>query len=272
MEQRPFGASGLTVPAIGMGTWQTFDVRGERAERARRDVVDAALRAGMNLFDTSPMYGESPRVLAAALEGRRGQALVADKVWTESRAEAREQVRRALGWYGTVDIYQVHNLVAWQDHLPLLEDLRDRGLARVLGVTHYRHAAFPELMDVMRTGRIQMIQIPYNAADRVVEREVLPLAQELGMGVLVMRPLGSGELVRHAPPASELEPLERYGVRTWAQALLKWVVSDPRVHCAIPATSSVRHAEENAAAGEPPWFDEDARAYVAELATRIGRR
>lgn len=91
------------------------------------------------------------------------------------------------------------------------------------------------------------------------------------MGVLVMRPLGSGELVRHAPPASELEPLERYGVRTWAQALLKWVVSDPRVHCVIPATSSVRHAEENAAAGEPPWFDEDARAYVAELAARTGR-
>ncbi|HEY8468402.1 MAG TPA: aldo/keto reductase [Longimicrobiales bacterium] len=272
MDRRPFGATGLTVPAIGMGTWQTFDVRGKRAARARREVVDAALRAGMNLFDTSPMYGESPRVLAAALDGRREQALVADKVWTESRAEAREQVRRSLGWYGTIDIYQVHNLVAWRDHLSLLEDLRDRGLARVIGVTHYRHAAFPELMTAMRTGRIQMIQVPYNAADRVAEREVLPLAQELGMGVLVMQPLGSGELVRHAPPPSALEPLERYGVRTWAQALLKWVVSDARVHCAIPATSSVRHAEENAAAGDPPWFDEDARAYVAELATGTGRR
>jgi len=272
MDQRPFGATGLTVPAIGMGTWQTFDVRGERAERARREVVDAALRAGMNLFDTSPMYGESPRVLAAALHGRRERALVADKVWTDSRMEAREQVRRSLEWYGTVDIYQIHNLVAWRDHLPLLEDLRDRGLARVIGATHYRHAAFPELMEVMRTGRIQMIQIPYNAADRVVEREVLPLAQELGMGVLVMRPLGTGELVRDAPPPSALEPLERYGVRTWAQALLKWVVSDRRVHCAIPATSNVRHAEENAAAGEPPWFDEDVRAYVAELATGTRRR
>src|SRR5690606_20138296 len=146
MQQRPFGRTGLTVPAAGMGTWQTFDVRGERAERARREVVDAALQAGTNLFDTSRMYGESQRVLARALEGRRGQALVADKVWTESRAEARERVRRALEWYGTVDVYQIHNLVAWRDHLPLLEDLHGRGLARVLGATHYRHAAFPELM------------------------------------------------------------------------------------------------------------------------------
>ncbi|HEX7089998.1 MAG TPA: aldo/keto reductase [Longimicrobiales bacterium] len=271
MDQRPFGASGLTVPAIGMGTWITFDVRGGRAERARRQVVDAALRTGMNLFDTSPMYGEAERVLAGALEGRRERALVADKVWTPSLAEGREQIRRALEWYGMVDIYQIHNLVAWREHLPVLEELRERGLTRVLGATHYQHAALRELMDVMRTGRIQMVQIPYNAADHVVEREVLPLAQELGLGVLVMRPLGSGELVRRAPAARELEPLERYGVRTWAQALLKWVVSDPRVHCAIPATSSARHAEENAAAGEPPWFDDDARAYVTELATRTGR-
>ena len=182
-------------------------------------------------------------------------------------AEGREQIRRSLAWYeGRVDIYQIHNLVAWRTHLPLLEELRANGQVKVVGATHYRHAAFGELMELMRTGRIQMIQVPYNAADRLVEREVLPLAEELGIGVLVMRPLGAGELVRRSPTAEELEPLARFGVTTWAQALLKWVLSDPRVHCAIPATSKPARAAENAAAGDGPWLDAEARDYVARLA------
>lgn len=269
MERRAFGRSGISVPVIGMGTWRTFDVRGEREEADRRAVVEAALAAGTTLFDTSPMYGEAEGVLARALDGQRDRALVADKVWTPSPSEGREQVRRALAWFGgTVDIYQIHNLVAWREHLPMLEELRERGHTRVVGATHYRHSAFPELMTVMRTGRVQMIQIPYNAADRVVEREVLPLADELGLGVLVMQPLGSGELVRRAPAARDLEPLARFGVRTWAQALLKWIVSDRRVHAALPATSRAARATENAAAGDPPWFDTEAREYVSRLAAR----
>ena len=267
MEQRAFGRTGLMMPAIGMGTWKTFDVRGAPAEEARRGIVDAALAGGITLFDTSPMYGESERVLAAALSGRRENTLVADKVWTRSIGEGREQIRRALEWYGgTVDIYQIHNLVAWREHLPRLEELRSSGAVRVVGATHYSHSAFDELMEVMRTGRIQMIQIPYNAADRVVEREVLPLAEELGLGVLVMLPLGGGALARRSPAERLLEPLARFGVRSWAQALLKWVLSDPRVHCAIPATSRVERVAENAAAGEPPWLDHEAREYVSRLA------
>jgi len=123
-------------------------------------------------------------------------------------------------------------------------------------------------VQVMRTGRIGMIQIPYNAADRVVEREVLPLAEELGLGVLVMEPLGRGELARRAPPARDLAPLAAFGVTTWAQALLKWILSDPRVHCVIPATRRLERVAENAGAGDPPWFDADTREYVARLAAR----
>ncbi len=120
----------------------------------------------------------------------------------------------------------------------------------------------------MQTGRIGMIQIPYNAADRIVEREVLPLADELGLGVLVMRPLGAGALVGRAPAPSALLRLERFGVTTWAQALLKWVMSDRRVHCAIPATSQIARVTENAAAGQPPWFDHETRDYVTSLIPR----
>ncbi len=267
METRPLGATGIGVPAIGMGTWRTFDVRGVRAEDERRSIVDVALASGARLFDSSPMYGEAERVLARALDWRRQDALVATKVWSASLQEGKAQIARALAWFGDyVDIYQIHNLVAWEQWLPVLEELRADGKIGVIGATHYSHAAFAELRRVMETGHIQQIQLPYNAADRVVEREILPLAAELKVGVLVMRPLGQGALVRRAPSASALAPLERFGVRTWAQALLKWVVSDPRVSCAIPATSEAEHMRENAAAGDPPWLDEEGRALVERLA------
>jgi aryl-alcohol dehydrogenase-like predicted oxidoreductase len=213
------------------------------------------------------MYGEAERVLAGALDGRRDRAILATKVWTSSAREGRAQIERALAWFGgRVEIYQIHNLVAWRVHLPVLESLRDEGRIDVIGATHYAHSALGELVQVMRTGRIQQIQIPYNTLDRIVEREVLPLAAELGIGVLAMRPLGEGRLARRSPSPSELEPLGRFGVRTWAQALLKWIVSDARVHCAIPATHRVERATENAAAGEPPWFGEEERGYVSKLA------
>ena len=270
MDHRALGQSGVDVPVIGMGTWRTFDVRSERDADYRRSVVDAAVTAGTTLFDTSPMYGEAERVLAKALAGRRERMIVADKVWTSSAREGKQQIHRALAWYrGAVDIYQVHNLVAWREHLPFLEELRESGRVRVVGATHYAHSAFRDLMTVMRSGRIQMVQIPYNAADRAVEREVLPLAAELGLGVLVMEPLGTGALVRRSPLARDLTPLVPFGVRTWAQALLKWIVSDPRVHAALPATSRAERATENAAAGAPPWFDAETREYVSRLAARV---
>jgi len=160
----------------------------------------------------------------------------------------------------------VHNLVAWPERLALLERRRDAGEIRAIGATHYSASAFGELARVMRGGRITAVQIPYNPAERDVEREILPLAEELGLGVVVMRPLGAGSLVRRAPADEELAPLREYGVETWAQALLKWVLSDRRCHVAIPATSRPGRMRENAAAGAPPWFDDDARALVARLA------
>jgi aryl-alcohol dehydrogenase-like predicted oxidoreductase len=250
-----------------MGTWQTFDVLGFGAERARSEVVSAALEAGANFFDSSPMYGEAERVLGAALHGKREQASVATKVWTSSAAEGRAQVQRALGYFGGyVDLYQVHNLVAWREQLSLLEEMRDAGKVRAVGATHYSPGALAELRTVMLTGRIGAIQVPYNPMEREVEREILPVAAELGLGVVVMRPFAEGGLLRRQPSASALEPLHPFGVTTWAQALLKWILSDTRCHVAIPATSSPQRMRENAAAGNPPWFGPKERALVAKLA------
>lgn len=267
MDQRALGAAGLVVPAVGMGTWQTLDVRGPGGEADARRLVDAALAGGARLFDTSPMYGRAEAVLAKALAGRRAEALVATKVWAPSAREGRAQAARAVEWYGgRVDVYQVHNLLAWREHLPLLEELQARGQVAIVGATHYDPGAFPELLRVMATGRVQQVQVPYNPREREAADEVLPAAAERGIGVIAMRPFGEGALVRRRPPADALRPLERFGVRTWPQALLKWTLSDPRIHCAIPATRRPERVAENAAAGDPPWLDGGARRLVEELA------
>jgi aryl-alcohol dehydrogenase-like predicted oxidoreductase len=271
VEQRALGQTGLTVPVVGMGTWQTFDVRGEEAERNVRAVVDTAIAGGTRLFDSSPMYGEAERVLGGALIGRTGRrddVLVATKVWTDDDAEADGQLERALAWLGgRVDLYQVHNLVAWPRRLATLERLRDEGRVAAIGATHWQASRFGDLEDVMRTGRIGAIQIPYNPIEREVEDRVLPLADELGIGVVVMRPFAQRELLRSHSSPDALRPLEPFGVRTWPQALLKWVLSDSRCHVAIPATSRPERAAENAAAGKPPWLGRDERELVARLAT-----
>jgi aryl-alcohol dehydrogenase-like predicted oxidoreductase len=215
------------------------------------------------------MYGEAERVLGRALEGRRDQALVATKVWARTVSEGRAQVERALRFFGgQVDLYQIHNLAAWQEQLQLLESLRAEGRIHAIGATHYSPNAFDELMRVMKTGRLTAIQIPYNPLEREVERDILPLASDLQLGVVVMRPLGGGGLLRNPPSEAGLAPLRPFGVTTWAQALLKWVLSDARCHVAIPATSRPEHMRKNAQAGDPPWFGPDERAYLARLFAR----
>jgi aryl-alcohol dehydrogenase-like predicted oxidoreductase len=266
METRRLGSSGLDVPAVGMGTWSTFDVKGGPAERNATAVVDEALGAGASFFDSSPMYGEAERVLGLTLAGRRERALVATKVWARTAAEGAAQMERAFGFYGgRVDFYQVHNLVNWREHLTALERLRAEGAVRAVGVTHYQASALPELADVMRTGRVSAVQVPYNPRERAVEDLVLPLAADLDIGVVVMRPFAEGALVQRMPSDEDLAPLRPFGVSTWPQALLKWILSDPRCHVAIPATSKPERMRANAAAGDPPWFGPEERDHVARL-------
>jgi diketogulonate reductase-like aldo/keto reductase len=257
MEERRLG------PVVGLGTWNTFD--GDEA--LAREVVGAALDAGVRCVDSSPMYGGAERALGAALDGRRGDASILTKIWTSSPEEARRQLARQLGWYGRVDVEQVHNLVAWQEHLPWLEGERDATRIGRIGVTHWSPSAFDELERALRTGRFETLQVPLNPRERECESRLLPLAHELGVSVIVMQPLGEGALVRRPPSAAELEPLRPFGVETWAQALLKWALSDERVDVVIPATRRPGRLRENAAAGEPPWFGSEERAYVERLAS-----
>ncbi len=264
MEVRPFGSTGLKVPVIGLGTWSVFDLPGAEGERAR-SVVRAMFEGGTRLVDSSPMYGRAETILGRALEGIRDDVVVATKIWARSAREGRSQLEAQLGFYGgRVDLEQVHNLVAWREHLGWLEAERDAGRVGVLGATHWNEASFGELATVMRTGLIGCVQIPYNPLERRCEDLVLPLADELGLGVIAMRPFAEGALVRRAP--SDPGVLRALGVETWTQALLKWTLSDRRVHVAIPATSKAEHARSNVATGRPPWFDREQRELVVRAA------
>jgi aryl-alcohol dehydrogenase-like predicted oxidoreductase len=257
VERRPLGRTGLNVPVISMGTWRTFDTGEERHQ-----LVDTAIASGITLFDSSPMYGRAEQVLGDALRGRRDQVQVATKVWSADPDEGRRQTENALRLYGHVDIYQVHNLLNWPVQLKLLEGLRDGGHVSVVGATHYQASAFPQLMEVMRTGRLGMIQVPYNPLAKEAATSVLPLAQELGLGVFVLSPLQGG-ILQARPRAEDLNAL---GVQTWAQAVLRWIASDSRVSCVLTATHLREHAVESADAGKGPWFDADQRDRVERIA------
>jgi aryl-alcohol dehydrogenase-like predicted oxidoreductase len=235
VERRRFGRSSWEIPVIGLGTWQTFDV-GPEDQAVAREVVDVVWEAGTRLFDSSPMYGRAEAVLGHALGERRSEAIVATKIWTPSAAEARAQFDEQLDLYGRVEIEQIHNLVAWREYLPWLEEERDAGRLDLIGATHYSPSAFDELEQVMRTGRIDAVQVPFNPEERAAEKRILPLAAELDLGVIAMRPLGGGALVR------------RYG----AEDLLKWMLSDERIHVAIPATANPEHAQANVSVATAP--------------------
>jgi diketogulonate reductase-like aldo/keto reductase len=237
-------------PVVGLGTWSTFDRDAELASR----VVQAAFGAGTRLVDSSPMYGGAERALGAALEGRRDEAVVATKIWARSVDEGRAQLAHQLDWYGTVDVEQIHNLVLWREHLAWLE--REEGIGR-LGVTHYQASAFGELAEALRTKRFQVLQVPYNPWERDCERELLPLAAELGIAVIAMRPLGgSGEDRRRRIELTEAQRAE-LGVESWAEALLRWALADERIDCVIPATSRPERAVANARAGDGAPFDRE---------------
>ena len=258
MEARRLG------PAVGLGTYATFEAEAALAA----DVVRRALDAGTTVFDSSPMYGGAEASLASALRARRAEATVATKIWASTVSEGRSQYAAQQRFFGRVEIEQIHNLVAWREHLGWLHEEREAGRIDRLGVTHYSARQFDELERALRTGSFDTVQVPLNLRERECEQRILPLAEELGVCVIVMRPLGGtgAPLLRRPPPAGELEPLRPFGVETWAQALLAWCLGDARVDLVIPATSRPERAVENAGAGSPPPLGPDERRLVELLA------
>ena len=251
---RPIPATGEALPVIGCGTYVGFDVAPGSAEYQRLPgVLQALFGAGGAVIDSSPMYGRAETVtgelLAAA--GSHGKAFLATKVWTHGRAEGIRQMEESLRRLRVerLDLMQIHNLLDWQTHLATLREWKAAGRVRYLGVTHYTAGAYDALEAVMRAETLDFVQINYSADEREAERRILPLAAERGMAVIINRPFGGGGLLRRLrdrplPPwAAEI------GATSWAQVLLKFVLSHPAVSCAIPGTSRPEHMADNALAG-----------------------
>jgi diketogulonate reductase-like aldo/keto reductase len=257
MEERRLG------PVVGLGTWNTFDTDATLA----REVVDAAFTAGTRILDTSPMYRGAEAALGSALEVRRREAIVATKIWADSVDEGRAQFARQLEWYGGhVEIQQVHNLLLWREQLAWLEEERDAGRIGRLGVTHYQASEFDGLAEALRTRRFDVLQVPYSPWERDCERELLPLAAELGVAVIAMRPLGGSGEDRRRSVELDASQRDELGVESWAEALLRWALADERVDAVIPATANPGRAGSNARAGTGPPFTAEQRALVEQLA------
>ena len=187
----------LEVPPIGMGTWKTFDVRSRAEIAVRQEIITACTTEGVAFLDSSPMYGESESVVGTTIEGKREQFQLATKVWCTGLSQGKAEIARSFERFRTdyIDVFQIHNLLDWEIHLTTLEGLKAEGRIGLIGITHYLTDAYPEMIRIMKGGRISTIQIPYNVLERTCEQEVLPLAGELEIGVIVMQPLGVGRLV-----------------------------------------------------------------------------
>jgi diketogulonate reductase-like aldo/keto reductase len=263
-------SSGEALPVIGLGTWQTFDVGATAAERAPlADVLAEFVRLGGRIVDSSPMYGRSESVLGelAAKAGVRETLFVATKVWTTGRDAGIRQMEQSIAKLrGPVDLMQVHNLIDAATHLATLADWKKSRRIRYLGVTHYTAGAHDDVARAIERWSPDFIQINYSVGEREAERRLLPLAHERGVAVLANRPFAGGDLLRRL----RAQPLPAWateiGASSWAQLLLKFVVSHPAITCAIPATSRVTHLRDNLGAAFGPMPDAALRARIASAA------
>ena len=271
---KPIPRTDESLPVIGLGTWQTFDVGRSESERAAlREVLREFARLGGRVIDSSPMYGRSESVvgdLAAELK-LDSTLFVATKVWTSGREAGIRQMEESFHRLraNRMDLMQIHNLVDWRTHLTTLREWKKEGRVRYIGVTHYTASAYEQLARVLESEELDFVQLNYSLAERQAERRLLPLAAERGVAVLVNRPFAQAQLfskVRGKP----LPPwAQEIGCASWAQFFLKFVVSHPSVTCAIPATSKVQHLADNMQAGIGQLADtkihERMAKYVAEL-------
>jgi diketogulonate reductase-like aldo/keto reductase len=269
---RAIPSSGEPIPRVGLGTWITFNVGDDPVLRDEcADVIAAFFEAGGRMIDSSPMYGSSQPVIGYGLEklGRPEALFSAEKVWTSS--DGPEQIERSRRFWGVprFDLVQVHNLVAWETHLETLFAMKADGRIRYVGITTSegrRHDLFEQ---IMRAHPLDFVQLTYNVVDREAEQRLLPLAAERGMAVIANRPFRQGALTQRLEGETLPDWAAEIGAGTWAQFILKFILSHPAVTVAIPATTRVDHVRENVTAATGPLPDATLRermaAYVRDL-------
>lgn len=267
--QRAIPSSGETLPVIGLGTWQAFDVGpGAPERRPLEEVLALFVKLGGRVVDSSPMYGRAEQVvgdIATKLDLHRSLFL-ATKVWTTGKEQGIASMEKSLARLQTkrIDLMQVHNLVDARTHLATLRDWKEQGRVRYLGITHYAFSAYGEVAKLLRSEKLDFVQINYSLLEREAEKEILPLAQERGVAVIVNRPFGGGDLFARVRQKPLPEWAAEFDCHSWAQFLLKWIIAHPAVTCAIPATNKTSHLEDNMQAGVGPLPDEKLRQRMSE--------
>jgi diketogulonate reductase-like aldo/keto reductase len=261
-------STGERIPAVGLGTWLTFDVGNDsRSRNARADVLRAFFEAGGRLVDSSPMYGASEEVIGAGLAriGRPAALFSATKVWTVGSVAGRRQMEksRTLWDLPRFDLIQVHNFLDWEAHLATLKAWKAEGRVRYIGVTtsHGRRHDLGE--EILRREKLDFFQVTYSLADPEADRRLLPLAAERGAAVIVNRPFDGGDLFQRVKGRALPGWAAEIGAKSWAEVFLKWIVAHPAVTCAIPATSQVSHLRENMGALAGPLPDAALRRRIA---------
>jgi diketogulonate reductase-like aldo/keto reductase len=270
---RAIPSSGEKLPAIGLGSWITFNVGNDPRGRARSiAVMRAFFRAGGRMVDSSPMYGSSQGVIGEGLKvlDAKDKVFATEKVWTSSGRNGPQQIEATRRHWGVekFDLLQVHNLLGWEAHLETLRAMKAEGRVRYVGITTSEGRRHDEIERIMRSQPLDFVQISYNVLDREVEQRILPLARERRIGVIVNRPFRQGDLInavqRHPLPGWATE----VGARNWAQLLLKFILAHPDVTCVIPATTRTDHLAQNMGAGHGPLPDATfQRRIVAQVET-----
>ncbi len=269
MLAKPIPSSGELLPAIGIGTYKGFDLADSGASRAQlAEVLRRLFASGGTIVDSSPMYGRAEARAGQALAalGRQRDAFIMTKVWTSGRDAGLRQMRDSLAHFGVerIALMQIHNLVDWRTHLPVLRDWKAAGRFQYIGITHYTAGAFGELEAVLRQEPMDFLQIPYSIAERAAEARLLPLCRAQGVAVIANVPLGSGRLMRAVKGRPVPDWAQAFGARTWAQFFLKYLLGDAACTCVIPGTGNPDHAADLLGAGEGRLPDAAERRRMVE--------
>lgn len=254
MLTRAIPSSGEAMPVVGFGTWQTFDIGTDRTERAlRRQVLKTLFEAGGRMIDSSPMYGRAEAVVGDLLVqmGARDKAFLATKVWTSGEKAGIAQMQASASKLRSpaIDLMQIHNLVDWRTHLRTLRAWKEAGQFRYIGITHYTVPALDALADILSTEKLDFVQMGYSLSERAAERRLLPVALERGVAVIANQPFDSGGMFARIKGKPLPAWAGDFECTSWAQIMLKYLISHPAVTCVIPGTARPQHAKDNVAAG-----------------------
>ncbi len=269
MHVRKIPSTGEPMPVVGFGTWQTFDIGNDRAERAqRREVLEALFAAGGRMIDSSPMYGRSEAVVGELLTemGAHDKAFLATKVWTSGEKAGLAQMKASADKMRApvIDLMQIHNLVDWRVHLKSLRAAKEAGRYRYIGITHYTVPALDELAKILKNEKLDFVQMGYSLATRASEQRLLPVAQERGVAVIANQPFDSGTMFTKVKGKPLPEWAGEIDCSSWAQIMLKYLIGHPAVTCVIPGTARPDHAKDNLAAGVGRLPDAAQRRRIAE--------